>query len=72
MATPVVIVENASLPSARHHTATLAALPDVAAATGGGPAIILMGPQFAALHDVHRRCGVAWTAPAPVSRRATG
>ena len=46
--TPLVIVENASLPEARRFYGTLASLPAIAAREMQGPAIILMGPQFVA------------------------
>jgi len=45
---PVAIVENASLPDQRIRYTTLAALPRIAAAEITGPALILVGPQFAA------------------------
>ncbi len=45
---PVAIVENASLPDQRIRYTTLSALPRLAAAQITGPALILLGPQFAA------------------------
>jgi len=45
---PVAVVENASLPDQRIHFMTLAALPGLANAGITGPALILLGPQFAA------------------------
>jgi uroporphyrin-III C-methyltransferase len=46
--TPVVIVENASLPEMRRIYTTLAALPVVAVENVTGPALILLGAQFLA------------------------
>ncbi len=50
---PVVIVENASHPDARRLHGTLRALPHLADAVLAGPAIILVGAQFAprAIHE---------------------
>ena len=45
---PVAVVENASLPDQRILYTTLAALPALADAGIRGPALILLGPQFAA------------------------
>jgi uroporphyrin-III C-methyltransferase len=45
---PVAVVENASLPNQRVRYMTLAALPRLAEAAITGPALILLGPQFAA------------------------
>ena len=45
-ATPVAIVENASLPEARTIFTTLADLPRLAHAHITGPALIFIGPQF--------------------------
>ncbi|HQR11680.1 MAG TPA: uroporphyrinogen-III C-methyltransferase [Casimicrobiaceae bacterium] len=45
---PVAVVESASLPEQRIRYTTLAALPGLAAAEIVGPALILLGPQFAA------------------------
>jgi uroporphyrin-III C-methyltransferase len=45
---PVAVIENASLPDQRIHYMTLAALPGLANAGITGPALILLGPQFAA------------------------
>jgi uroporphyrin-III C-methyltransferase len=42
-ATPLVVVENASLPDVRRFHGTLATLESVAAAGSGGPALILLG-----------------------------
>jgi uroporphyrin-III C-methyltransferase len=44
--TPVAVVENASLPTARIRYTTLAGLPAIANSTSGGPALILVGAQF--------------------------
>lgn len=44
--TPVVVVENASLPSVRRHRGRLAELESVAARGAGGPMLILMGEAF--------------------------
>ncbi len=46
--TPVVVVENASLPNARSFYTTLADLPRISEAQLEGPALILLGPQFVA------------------------
>ncbi len=46
--TPVVVVENASLPDMREIFTTLGALPRVALAGLAGPAVILLGAQFRA------------------------
>jgi len=48
--TPVAVVENASLPSARALYTTIAALPGIADAGLTGPAVILVGAQFRAGH----------------------
>ena len=45
-ATPVAIVENASLPYARTHYTTLGALPSFVQHTFDGPVMLLVGPQF--------------------------
>ena len=45
-ATPVVMVENASLPDARRYFGTLGTLESVAAAGSGGPALILLGEVY--------------------------
>jgi uroporphyrin-III C-methyltransferase len=45
-ATPVAVVENASLPEARIRYTTLAGLPACVASGLTGPALILLGPQF--------------------------
>jgi uroporphyrin-III C-methyltransferase len=47
-ATPVAIVENASLPQAQVHYTTLAGLPAFAQHDFAGPALLLVGPQFRA------------------------
>jgi len=47
-ATPVAVVENASLPSARAHYTTLAGLPARVDSGSAGPALILIGAQFRA------------------------
>jgi uroporphyrin-III C-methyltransferase len=45
-ATPVVVVENASLPAASRHFGTLARLEEVAAKGAGGPSLILLGENY--------------------------
>ncbi|MSQ62592.1 MAG: uroporphyrinogen-III C-methyltransferase [Betaproteobacteria bacterium] len=45
-ATPVVMVENASLPDVRRYFGTLGTLESVAAAGSGGPALILLGEVY--------------------------
>jgi uroporphyrin-III C-methyltransferase len=45
-ATPVAVVENASLPDARTRYLTLAGLPSIEKTNALGPALILLGPQF--------------------------
>jgi uroporphyrin-III C-methyltransferase len=63
-ATPVAIVENASLADARTHYTTLGALPRFAAHAFDGPVMLLVGPQFHA-----RACAVpAREAAAPLAR----
>ena len=47
-ATPVVMVENASLPDARRLFGTLGSLESVAARSSGGPALILLGEVYRA------------------------
>jgi uroporphyrin-III C-methyltransferase len=47
---PVAIVESASLPNQRIRYTSLAALPQLAAASITGPALILIGSQFAPRH----------------------
>jgi uroporphyrin-III C-methyltransferase len=44
--TPVVVVENASLPAASRHFGTLARLEEVAARGAGGPSLILLGENY--------------------------
>jgi siroheme synthase len=51
-ATPLAVVENASLPNARTIYSTIAALPRIAEADLTGPAVILIGAQFRAHHAV--------------------
>lgn len=46
--TPVAVVENASLPAARVRYTTLSGLAALTASDNGGPALILIGPQFRA------------------------
>lgn len=46
--TPVVVVENASLPQERHIVLTLSELPRLAAYAVSGPALIMLGEVFAA------------------------
>lgn len=71
--TPVVVVENASLPNARAFFTTLSNLPQVATAQLEGPALILIGPQFAqraardAPQDAARREGAADDRPSSLS-----
>ena len=48
-ATPVAVVENASLPEIRVIPGTLAELPTLAAQLGGGPSLVLIGEVFEAL-----------------------
>jgi uroporphyrin-III C-methyltransferase len=66
---PVAVVENASLPNSRTIFTTLGALPRLAAEVLGGPAIIMVGPQFcrrsAAVDAAIDRCTAR-------SREATG
>ena len=45
-ATPVMVVENASLPAVRRLATTLGELPRAVAGLGDGPAIILLGAAF--------------------------
>ncbi len=40
---PAAIIENASLPNSRRHYGTLADLTDLAAQTGAGPALVILG-----------------------------
>jgi uroporphyrin-III C-methyltransferase len=47
-ATPVAIVENASLAHARAQFTTLARLPEIEAQSFTGPTLILLGPQYRA------------------------
>jgi len=65
---PVAVVENASLPGRRVRYTTLGDLPQVAAEGAAGPALILLGPQFAArARDVERdesRCRMRMQAAA--------
>jgi uroporphyrin-III C-methyltransferase len=44
--TPVVVLENVSLPNATRHHGILGNLPEVAAKGSGGPALILLGEAF--------------------------
>ena len=50
-ATPLAIVESASLPEARVHYTTLQGLPAFAAYPFRGPTLLLIGPQFRARAD---------------------
>lgn len=50
--TPVVVVENASLPNRRSWAMTLDELPGFAAAQINGPAVILLGEPFRELSDL--------------------
>jgi uroporphyrin-III C-methyltransferase len=53
--TPVVLVENASLPDERHFSTRLDLLPLAArTALGDGPALILVGQAVAAAAPVYR------------------
>jgi uroporphyrin-III C-methyltransferase len=54
--TPVVVVENASLPTMRKRYGTLRTLPQLVAADMTGPALILLGAQFV---DRSRRMSAA-------------
>lgn len=65
---PVAIVENASLPQARCVHATLGTLAHAAQSSGMGPALILLGPQFAARAQASDTLALA----AALSRRRTG
>ncbi len=47
--TPVAVAENISLSSSRMHSGTLAELPQLAARSTGGPAVVLIGKVFEAL-----------------------
>jgi uroporphyrin-III C-methyltransferase len=63
--TPVVMVENASLPEERHFSTRLDLLPIAArAALGDGPAVILIGRSLAALATGERACAAAAPAAA--------
>jgi uroporphyrin-III C-methyltransferase len=58
--TPVLLVENASLPGERHFATRLDLLPLVAeAALGDGPAVILVGEAVGAEPDIPRRRAIA-------------
>ena len=48
-ALPVAVVENASLPSQRMLSTTLARLPEIASQLGDGPALLLLGEVYAGL-----------------------
>lgn len=50
-ATPVVVVENASLPEERRFALTLSGLPHVAELALSGPALIMLGEVFAAAQE---------------------
>ena len=69
-ATPVAIVENASLPTARVRYTTLAGLPASTESGTAGPALILLGPQFRAPSLAARRRAVA-ASDLPLPRAAT-
>jgi siroheme synthase len=58
-ATPIAIVENASLPDERITYATLARLPAAARTRGRGPALSLLGPPFAAAAAAQHERGSA-------------
>ncbi len=65
-ATPVAVVENASLPSARVHYTTLAGLPALADSGSAGPTLLLIGMQFrAAARSVRVPATVAHNLPLP-------
>ena len=70
--TPVALVESASLPGARVRYATLRALPHLAAQSGNGPAIILLGEvlreKLAAQLASAMNCEV--NAQAPANKRS--
>lgn len=67
---PVAVVENASLPSCRILHTTLGGLPALVAAAITGPALMLLGPQFAA-RAVHRAPAAApWRDRAAISARS--
>ena len=65
--TPVAVVENASLPTARVTYTTLAGLPASVDSGATGPALILVGPQFRA---TAARRGDATAAPQRGAHRA--
>jgi uroporphyrin-III C-methyltransferase len=53
-ATPVVVMENVSLPNSRRRVCTLAELPQCAQASGSGPALILIGEVYRNLLQLQR------------------
>jgi uroporphyrin-III C-methyltransferase len=53
--TPVALAENVSLSTSSLHAGTLAELPQLAARSGGGPALVLIGNVFAALQAAASR-----------------
>lgn len=53
--TPVVVVENASLPQSRQIGATLASLPQIADAELSGPALILLGEVYRKILRAERK-----------------
>jgi uroporphyrin-III C-methyltransferase len=67
-ATPVAVVENASLPQARTIFTTLAGLPQLAGRDIGGPAVILIGPQYRARAQSVRNISIEEDS-APTPRR---
>jgi uroporphyrin-III C-methyltransferase len=69
-ATPVVVVENASLPSASVRYTTLAGLPGLMESGSAGPALILLGAQFRAA-AARARAGAAAPQKLAASRSAT-
>jgi uroporphyrin-III C-methyltransferase len=71
--TPVVVIENASLPEGRHIATTLDRLSKVDTAAIAGPAIVLIGKVFAAAGSAAQDRGLTLSVPdAEQSRAATG
>ena len=64
-ATPVAIVEGASLPGSRVHYTTLGGLPAFANASLGGPTLLLVGPQFRARTRMARDTTTRHLPPSP-------
>ena len=63
---PVAVVENASVPERKIIAGALAALPELAARCGGGPALLLIGDVFAAAQEA----GLAELLPRTAIQRA--